>query len=163
MTFNGRKMKTKSIINLIATVTFLSTGVMAHEGHGIPGAMPPAPHGGVVQEASHLGADVHQGKEEAELFFEAVYDQKALKIYPLALKPGNTNLFVSLSPQSDLTSVVVKVEFPRSKKTELLKVDVQKEFILAEFDSKRANRFFVHVSATHEKESKAGKIQIENK
>lgn len=135
---------------------------LAHEGHGIPGALPPAPHGGVVQEAEHKETNLHKGKEEeAELFFEAVYKGKDLKVYPLALLPGNANSFVVLSPIKDLTKIAVQVEFPRTKKTEVMKVNVNGESIQTTFDAKGANRFMVHVTAEHGKELKAAKLQIE--
>lgn len=151
----------KKVVILFAAL--LSLRGFAHEGHGVPGALPPAPHGGVVQEAEHKEKHVHEGKEEAELFFEAVYKGKDLKVYPLALLSGNTNTFSSLSPAKDLSKINLKVEFPRIKKTVTLKFNTNGEAIHSTLDTKGANRFVVHVSAEHAKEVKVARIQIENK
>jgi hypothetical protein len=136
--------------------------VVAHEGHGIPGALPPALHGGIVQEAEHQSKDVHSGKEEVELFFEAVYKNKEITVYPLTFPKDSTATFQLLSAKKDLSGVTLKVELPRAKKTELLKATVTEDGIKAPFDSKGANRFIVHVAAKHMQEEKAAKIQIEN-
>lgn len=134
---------------------------MAHEGHGIPGALPPAPHGGVVQEAEHKGEDVHSGKEEVELFFEAVYKNKEITVYPLTFPKDSTSSFVTLPAKKELSAVTLKVELPRAKKVESLKATVTDDAIKAPFDAKNANRFIVHVIAKHANEEKVAKIQIE--
>lgn len=131
----------------------------AHEGHGTPGALPAAPHGGIVQEAEHGGNDVHNGKEEKELFFEVVYKNKELNIYPLTMGAGNT--FTALSAKKDLSNVKLKIEHPRSKKIETPKFDVLENMIRSNFDAKGTNRFIVHLATDFEKESKNIKIQIE--
>lgn len=148
-------------LRLLVALTIASVGASAHEGHGIPGALPPAPHGGVVQEAEHKGADVHSGKEEVELFFEAVYKDKEITVYPLTFAKDSTASFVGLPAKKELSSVTLKVEFPRAKKVESLKATVTDEAIKAPFDAKKVNRFIVHVLATHGSEEKVAKIQIE--
>ncbi len=150
---------------LVAGFTLTSFKVEAHEGHGIPGALPPSPHGGVVQEAEHTGADLHRGdvKEETELFIEVVYKNKELAVYPLTLDPKKPNAFLKLSPTKDLSKVGLKAEFPRQKKTETLVPKVDDEAIRASFDSKGANRFIVHLSTEFKKEGKIAKVQIEAK
>lgn len=137
----------------------------AHEGHGIPGALPPAPHGGVVQESEHTGQDLHGGdaKEETELFIEVVYKNKQLSIYPLTLNPKKPNAFLKLSPAKDLSKVALKAEFPRQKKMETLVAKIDEEAIRASFDSKGANRFIVHLATEFNKEGKVAKVQIEAK
>ncbi len=153
-------MKLKLIMLLVSAVTTLNT--YAHEGHGIPGALPPAPHGGVVQETEHKEADVHaSGKEEIELFFEAVYKNKELTIYPLTFPKDSTATFQVLSAKKELSNVVLKIENPRAKKIETLKTVLIDENIKASFDSKNANRFIVHVIAKQGGEEKMAKIQIE--
>lgn len=153
------------IVALVAGFTLASFNVEAHEGHGIPGALPPAPHGGVVQEAEHTGADLHGGdaKEETELFIEVVYKNKQLAVYPLTLDPKKPNSFLKLSPTKDLSKVTLKAEFPRKKQTEVLVPKVEEDAIRASFDSKGANRFIVHLSTEFHKESKVAKVQIEAK
>lgn len=151
-------MKNKLILLLALTV--IPVRMFAHEGHGIPGALPPAPHGGVVQEAEHKGEDVHSGKEEVELFFEAVYKNKEITVYPLTFPKDSTASFIAL-PAKKLSAVTLKVELPRAKKVELLKASVTDDAIKAPFDAKNANRFIVHVIAKHANEEKMAKIQIE--
>lgn len=149
------------ILTVVSLAAVLSIKTMAHEGHGIPGALPPAPHGGVVQETEHKSENKHSAAEEVELFFEAVYKDKELNIYPLTLAAGNTTTFTALSPTKDISNVVLKIEFPRTKKMELLKTTVTGNSIRAPFDAKNLNRFIIHVSATQKNELKATKLQIE--
>lgn len=156
----GKKMKKL----LVFTMICLGRLGLAHEGHGIPGALPPAPHGGVVQEAGHVGEDKHaHGKEETELFFEVVYKDKELSIYPLALMPDKTNAFVPVGAKTALSKIDLKAELPRAKKVEKLTPKIEDEAIKAAFDSKGVNRFIVHVGAEFEKEMKLAKVQIEKK
>ncbi len=131
-TFKGGKMLLKLITIFITT--FFSIDTMAHEGHGIPGALPPAPHGGVVQEVEHLekhhsaedGHDHSKEKhaEEVELFFEAVYKNKEIIVYPLTFLKNDTSSFQTLSAKKELSEVALKVELPRAKKFESLKANV---------------------------------------
>jgi len=133
----------------------------AHEGHDTPGALPPSPHGGVAAEAEHKVAH-KEGAPEDELFFEAVYKNRKLEIYPLLLSPQNTAIFKELSPK-ELKTVEVKVEFPRTKKIENVSFALGEKAIEAKFDPKGANRFVVHVSASHKNEVKVAKVQIESR
>lgn len=54
------KFKLTSILLILA-----STCVFSHEGHDMPGAMPPAPHGGEVKAAEHEEAGEH-ARDEGE-------------------------------------------------------------------------------------------------
>jgi hypothetical protein len=143
----------------MVTVGFIHSNLYGHGDHGSPGAIPPAPHGGVVQEAEHGGKDVHHGKEEKELFFEVVYKDKELLIYPLILGQGNT--FVPLSAKNELSNLKLKIENPRAKKIETPKFEVLENLIKATFDAKGMHRFIVHLNADFEKEAKTVKLQIE--
>lgn len=162
---------------LVLSVFTLTRLGLCHEGHGIPGALPPAPHGGMVQEAGHAageehehehegeGEHGHEGKEEkeTELFFEVNYKDKELSIYPLALNPEKPNAFQVLSAKAVLSKINLKAEFPRAKKFEALTPVMGDDAIKASFDSKNANRFIVHIGAEFEKEMKLAKVQIERK
>ncbi len=159
----GKYMLTKFMG--LALLVIFPLRALAHGNHGSPGALPPPLHGGVVQEAEHKGVDAHaHGKEgeEVELFFEAVYKDKELSVYPLTYAQGSTASFVAF-PHKDLSGVTLKAENPRTKKVETLKTTVADDAIKAAFDSKNANRFIVHVTAKHANEEKVAKIQIEKK
>jgi len=152
----------KQLISSLVLLTVLAPlRLSAHEGHDAPGGLPPAPNGGVVGEASHKVAHAADAAEE-ELFFEVVVQDKTVKVFPLALDPKNTSVYKKLSP-SDLAKMELKAEFPRTKKTESLKVTAGADAFEAPFDSKGANRFFIHVNATQKNEVKTAKIQVEKK
>lgn len=154
------RAKSYALFGAVLAVGLLAAGpVRAHEGHDTPGALPPAPHGGVVQEAAHKSAHAG-GAPEEELFFEAVYKDKKLSLYPLALSPESTTTFKPLKP-GDLSGVEAKVEMPRAKKTEKLGLTPGPNGFEASFDAKDASRFIVHVTAMHKKEAKVAKLQIE--
>lgn len=138
----------------------LSFPSQAHEGHDTPGALPPAPNGGRVQEAQHKKAHAPDAKEP-ELFFEAVYKDKKLSVYPLSLGPVDMSLFKAVSPKSELQGVTLKVENARSKKVETLTAKITDSAIEAAFDPKDGKRFIVYVSALHNGEAKDAKIQVE--
>jgi hypothetical protein len=145
------------------TLSLGATKSFSHGDHGMPGALPPPPHGGTVQEAEHSGADAHaEGGEETELFFEVTYKNKEVAVYPLTLGGEKKNIFAPLSPKS-LSKIELKAEHPRQKKLETLVSKVADDAIRAPFDSKNANRFIVHVGAEYEKEMKTAKVQIERK
>ena len=153
-------MKVASITFVLSLITSLP--LFAHDGHAIPGSLPPAPHGGNVQEASHKEkGHAHEGADEVELFFEAVYKDKILKVFALGLPAKDPSSFTSLSPKTELTNIQIKVENPRTKKMETINPQVGDDAVTAKFDMKGANRFIVHVSADHKKETKAAKIQLE--
>ena len=152
----------KSVITIIGWVTLsLAVPSFAHEGHGLPGSLPPPIHpGGKIKEAEHKGT--HQaGKEEKELFFEVDYKDNALKIHPLTLMPPNTTSWVKLSPKTDISNVGVKIENPRTKKTEAMKPTIGDEFIETPYDLRGSNRFIVYLTATHDNELKEARVQIE--
>lgn len=153
----------------------------AHEGHGIPGALPPAPHGGVVQEAIHEEEHAHKQdhkesskeehvrhtadeshEEEPELFFEAVYKNKELKIFPLVLPEGSNPMFKPLSPLKQFSEVSLRIEFPRAKTSQNLKAVVDSDAIRAPFDAKKVNRFIIHLTVKEKDEEKRVSIQLEN-
>lgn len=142
----------------------------AHEGHAIPGALPPAPHGGMVQEAAHAeeGHDHEhegEGKEEhheekpgeVEVFYEAVFKNNEVRVYPLIL---GTATFAKM-PVEKLSQISLSVDFPRQKRHESLSAAVKEGAIVAKLDPRSAYRFIVNVSAVHDGEPKAAKIQIE--
>lgn len=183
-------------MKLIILSLILSSYIFAHEGHDMPGSMPPAPHGGEVKEAEHAeaghghhekeekaGHENHEKEEkaqhaheksegshdekkesheeeEAEIFFEVVYANKTVKVYPLTVSPKNPKIYAAL-PTNVFSEVSLKIELPRQKRTEILKVKTTDSYFEAAFDPKSVFRFFAHVSAKHENEEKKAKIQVE--
>jgi len=176
--------------NLWLVLTFsliLAAGrATAHEGHGIPGALPPGPHGGVVAESGEAGGHSHEqghdhdhgGDEhlhehlgdakpkphahvenEKEYFFEAVFKDGKVKVYPLTFG-ANTSTFVVVSPKT-MKNVVLRAEVPRKKLNEVLKTTLTDESIEAAYDAKKANRFLVHVAAEIDGKALTSKLQIE--
>jgi len=128
----------------------ISVCVVAHEGHQLPGAVPPAPHGGKLQEATH-------GKHE--LFYEVVYQSPILKVYPLTLAP-KADVFISVSPEK-FSKIILKVEIPRKKKMLMAKWHPREDHLEASIDTGGATRFFVHISSSYKGETKSAKIQLE--
>jgi hypothetical protein len=176
----GNNMR-REILVLVFTLA-LPIRVFAHEGHGIPGALPPAPHGGVVQEAKHdeeehgrenahddhdheegeKSNEAHAHEEEPELFFEAVYKNKELRIFPLILPEGNNPMFKALSPSKEFASVSMRIEFPRAKTSQEVKAIIEADAIRAPFDAKKVNRFIIHLNVKQKNEEKRASIQLEN-
>jgi len=147
-------MKSNSVRSLLGLVVFMCaimvTSVsIAHEGHGVPGSVPPAPHGGKLKEAKG-------GK--AELFYEVTYKGSDLKIYPLRIT--DQGVFEAVAPK-ELSKVTVKAENPKTKKTETLTTTSTDESFDTKYTAKGTSRFFVHVSSTYRNESKNAKIQVE--
>lgn len=130
---------------------------MAHEGHDQPGALPSAPHGGKVKEAT---GGTKTGPE-AELFFEAVFQEPSLKLYPLTI--DDSGAFKALSPKQDLSKVSVEIEFPRAGKKTKPEVTTGSDLLETTVSTKGATRFMVILSAIHKGESKKAKIQVEKK
>lgn len=156
-------MKTMTKIMTVTFALACASPLFAHEGHdhSVPGAIPAAPHGGRVEEAKDVSSGhKHEGKDEMELFFEALYKNNTLSIYPLGLPTSNPSMFTAVSPK-DLTNVKVKVENPRTKKAETVATKAEGEAFTAKIEMKGATRFFIYISADHNKEAKASKIQLE--
>jgi len=148
----------KILMTIIAGV-MLSSGsaLFAHAGHKLPGAIPPPPNGGKVEEAETVG-----GNGKAELFFEVTYKKGTVTIYPQTITDANPSVFTPVSAK-ELTEVSVSTEIPRKKKKHPLKVKNDGKILVAAFNAKRANRFFVHVAATYKNEKKFAKIQVEKR
>lgn len=183
-------------IGLVAILFIYSTGVLAHGDHSAPGALPFAPHGGKVgvaedeeghdehgmrapgeESKEHADHEEHKegeekegAHEEAELYFEGVFDAKTslLEIYPLTIDPKSPNEFALKSPSKDIADLTVKIEFPRSRKTESIALEIKKddqkgEHWAGKVPANKDIRFYVHLSTVAESEKKIAKIHLEKK
>lgn len=147
------------ITKAVTYLLFLSLTMTAagHEGHDQPGAMPSAPHGGKVKEST---GGTKQGSE-TELFFEAVFEEPSLKLYPLTTDEHGA--FKGLSPKKDLSNSSIEIEFPRAGNRTKTKFTHGADFLEASVATRGAKRFLVIVNATHKGESKKTKLQVEIK
>lgn len=154
-------MKMRILPSLVLGLSLFLAPANAHEGHKEPGALPPAPHGGVLGEAEHTVKHLPDPKE-TELFFEAKFVSGELELYALGLEATNTATFKTVAPE-DVSPIKVKVEYPRTKKTEEVKLSPTDAGFKTKFTPKSPGRFIVHVSGTHNKEVKTAKLQVEPK
>jgi len=151
-----------SVRFLLVLVLILPGATYGHEGgHDVPGALPPAPNGGRVEEAHHkVEHSEHEEEKEDEFFFEALYKDKTLKIFPLYLRAKDPLVFQPAALQ-EITRMTVRVENPRTSKSEEIVVQTSGDGFAGKFDPLKANRFIVHVSAFHKNELKEAAIQLE--
>ncbi len=148
----------------------------AHEGHDMPGALPPPPHGGRVAQAAEVGehdheseaSEKHEGEgkpahahtEEAELFMEAKLSGEDFTVYALELKEGSKT-FKSIGPSQELAVAEVKIEFPRSKRTVATSLTVDGDHWVGKVQMNKDRRFIAHIKMIQKNEEKISKIQIE--
>lgn len=134
----------------------------------VPGALPPAPHGGIVEpmreahSSSKPEGEEKKEKPEKEIFVEGTYQNKQVVLYPYTIKPPKTAVFSPIIANKSLSDVRLRVEFPVERKEASLPVTVTNDALVATLDAEHTHRFIVHLSATHGGESKRVKIQIEN-
>lgn len=131
--------------------------VFAHEGgHDVPGVLPPGSHGGKIVEAK---SKVRAPSSHDELFFEVVYKDKRLSIYPKVLQASNANEFKDVSPQ-ELGTVELEGENGRTKQSTKLKAEFVDKQIEADFELKGTNFGFVTVSVDHGGVRKTARAQV---
>ena len=154
----------KKIILVIVLV--LSTNSFAHGDHSEPGAIPPAPHGGTVSEAKHHEHHghnhSHKKSKEKEVFFEAIYKGKTLKVYPLILDPKTYKTFLS-QPVAGFKKTKVVLKDPRKKKEYAVEATPKGNYWEVPMAKIRGRRLIVHVSSQVDGENYKAKIQIERK
>lgn len=140
----------------------------------VPGALPPGFYGGVIEPFRESKAPSSAGDEgkaknggsemvpEAQYFFEAIYRDKELRLYPIAIQPPKTSLFTKLSPERDLSEIRAEAEFPWEGKTVEIPLKVSGDAFVAHFDSGESHRFIVHLRAVHAGRTKWVNLQLEN-
>lgn len=129
----------KIIIPILMTV-FMPLSLMAHEGHDkSPGAVV-APHGGMVQSASHI-------------MLELVSTSDGVEIYPFDhdMKPLNTK---------DV-KIEGTINLPKKSKSEILKFVIQGEAFTAKINAKGAHRYILDLMASHAGKKEKIKFSVE--
>lgn len=154
-------------MKIIFILTILmSLNSYSHEGHGVPGSIPPAPNGGVLEEADHMhhGSHNHDHKEasDREIFFEGLYKKGKLLVFPLQLDPKGHKHFISLKSE-DFKDV--KIEVVDARKKDKIKAELKTGSLDWSIDvSKvRARRFILHVSGIYKGAKYHAKVQVEKK
>jgi hypothetical protein len=144
----------------------ISFQLFAHEGHGNPGALPPAPNGGIAVEAVHQHGGSHNHDHskavEREFFVEGVYKNGSLKLFPLLLDPKGHKHFINLS-----TSKFEKVRFEVFDARKKVKLTLDKKSLKESwsFDvsKSRTRRFMVHFTGIFNGAKYKAKVQVERK
>ena len=141
--------------------------IFAHEGHETPGAIPPAPNGGVLNEAKHIhhgskkGHDHHK-EMKREIFFEGRFVNDGIRIYPLELGPKNFKVFTELKT-SQFKNIKFKIMDARKNKELEAKVTQDEKSWSLLVKSKRVRRFIVHIDGLLGEARYQAKAQIERK
>ena len=144
----------------------LSFNIFAHGDHTIPGAIPPAPHGGSLGEAEHAHKESHNHDHvkasKKEIFFEGKLKNSKLTVYPLELEPTKSKVFLILKTQS-FTKVDIKVMDPRKKIVIATNFESMSNQWSINLKGSRGRRFIIHISAIYEGASYKTKFQVEKK
>lgn len=143
----------RHIKTTILFIALFTLNAAAHQGHDAPGALPSAPHGGKVKEAMVKGGK----KSSSELFFEVVYEDKKITVYPLVLTADNKDF--QSAPKKEVGKIGVRVKFTKGETKLTLKPATNG--LESAFDPKGLNWFDVYVTAEHQSEPKEAKIHIE--
>ena len=153
-------MKSLLIVLIFSTFTF------AHEGHDVPGAIPPAPHGGVISEAKHMhhGSHDHDHHEASkrEIFFEGRFNNNQIEIYALELDSKTHKTFITLDNKK-FSKFNVKVIDARKKKTLDTDVKLVKKHWTVKITNNRVRRFFVDIHGLYDGAKYKARIQVERK
>lgn len=129
----------------------------------VPGALPPGFWGGVVEPFRESKSETveNAAKGEPQLFFEAMYHEGELRLYPLTIQPPKTSVFSKLSPR-ELSEIQATAEFPWEGRTQDLPISVTDEALVSRIDAQNTHRFIVHLKAVHRGKMKFVNLQVEN-
>ena len=152
---------------LLMLTLIMTLSLEGHEGHEEPGAIPPAPHGGVVAEAKHMHEHSqkghnHKDAKKREIFFEGVYKGKTLKIFPLELDPKTYKSFLD-SDISLYKDVKIKLIDPRKKKTYTPKFKIFKNHWNVSLEKVKGRRFIVKIESSLFGANYKTELQVERK
>lgn len=152
-----RKCVLLSMGLLFVSLLSMETLVQAHGDHSAPGALPPPFFGGRLAEAKGP-TDTASG----ELFFEAVYKDKKISVYPLLIEPKNLKVFKPLSAK-DFLPTEISLTNPRTKKVEKFTPIANDKALEVNFDMKDAKRVVLQMAVNHDGMKKVLEMQIEKK
>ena len=144
---------------LFLTILIFSLNAFAHEDHSIPGVIPTAPHGGTIGELKAIHTHKHNVKE---IFFEGIFKNGELKIYPLEIDKKNNKVFSAMKVDS-FKSVDFSIEDPRQSKTISAVFDTNSNSWKAIIQNKRVRRLIISTKAIYKKLTYEGKVQVERK
>ena len=103
-----------------------------------------------------------------EYFFEATYTNGKLTVYPLALDEENPKEFILINAEGNLSNLRVSVEFPRSKRTEsvtmqLIRDEKGGDNWQGKVPESKDIRFFVNVQANWKGVERKSRIHLEKR
>jgi hypothetical protein len=171
-------MKYSILITLL-----VSLNAYSHGDHSIPGAIPVAPHGGVVSEATHehnASAHKHEHKNEkshdhvsehkhekikvveTEIFFEAKIKNNKVYLYALELKSVKSKTFLT-KEISEFKNLYVNLLDPRKNKTYKTNAAPAGDHWEISLSGIKGRRFLVHVAGEFNGEIYKGVVQVEKR
>lgn len=144
----------------------ISVKLYAHGDHHIPGAIPPSPNGGVLEEAKHHHGHSHKHDhgeaEEREIFYEAKYSNKEILIFPLQLDPKTNKSFIALDTKSFSK---LKIEVKDARKNKVVAKDFERMVKNWKIDASkiRGRRLIISVSGNYKGANYKANVQVERK
>ena len=149
---------------LICSLLSLATA-FGHGDHAVPGSLPPAPHGGVLERASHKHAQkmhTKHGHKERNIYFEGRIDGNMIKIYPIELNHSGHGSFspVKLSEVKEFDMDAIE---PRKKIKVLSEIFLGSDYWGLNIDGVKGRRFIISAKGKVNGELFKVKIQVERK
>jgi len=151
--------------NILALILLsITVSVFSHENHDMPGVLPPTPHGGALGEAKHHHGHSHKHNHhhamKKEMFFEVVYLNDELKIYPLKISEKNSRKFEGI-PLDNFTNPKAFLKLPRKKKIIPLQLQKFGSYWKTAIGKIDTHRFIIDLAVMDGGESWKAKIQVE--
>lgn len=144
----------------------VSINCFGHGDHSVPGAIPPAPHGGTLGESKHqhAGSKSHNHKKAAkkQIFFEGTLKENKLTIYLLELDPVSDKFFIT-HDFSKFKDFSLKIKDPRKNKEIKAKPQIQGKALIVDLTGKRARRLILNIEGKYEAAKYSAQIQVEKK
>lgn len=153
-------------MKILVFLTLFSINCFPHGDHSIPGAIPPAPHGGILGEAKHdhgiSHMHDHKKASEREIFFEGIYKNKSLTVHFLELDPKTTKFFF-IHDFTDLKDLKISIQDARKKKKISKDHKLLDKKVIIDMNGQRARRLFVKISGKYKGAKYSSEFQVERK